>query len=124
MIQIPDVKRISQQVVESHNNRGYALVKLTPTGRESVGVLVNVTKDPIVLPGKELKAKADVRRFLWERSQEGDASIRRKDRTWVWSRYLAEEDVSLIGLATMADRKVAERLSFLNPDYQFIEVSR
>lgn len=124
MIQIDDVKKISHQVVESHNNRGYALVKLTPTGPESVGVLVNMTRDPLVCKGKELRAKADVRRFLWERSSGKDAGIRRKDRTWVWSRYLAEEDVSLVGLATMADRKVAERLSSLNPDYQFIEVGR
>lgn len=124
MIELEDVKRISHQVVESHNNRGYSLVKLTPTDSGPVGVLVNLTKKPIVRKGKELRAKADVRKFLWERSQAKDPSIRRKDRTFVWTRYVPEDDVSMVGLATMADREVAEKLAALNPDYQFIEVGR
>lgn len=124
MIHLEDVKKLSHEVVTSHNNRGYALVKLTPTGPESVGVLVNMTREPMVCKGRELRAKADVRRFLWEKTRLGDASIRRRGRTWVWTRYLEDEDVSVVGLATMADREVAERLAALNPDYQFIEVSR
>lgn len=124
MIQIEDVKRISHEVVESHNHRGYSLIKLTPTGDLPVGVLLNLTKDPVVRPGKELRAKADVRRFLWELSKAGNPCIRRKNRTWIWTRYLEDQDVSLVGLAAMTSRDVAEKLAALNPDYQFIEVGQ
>ena len=34
MVQIDDVKRISHEVVESHNARGYALVKLTEAQKD------------------------------------------------------------------------------------------
>jgi hypothetical protein len=118
MVQIDDVKRISHEVVESHNARGYALVKLTEA-HPPVGVLLNLTKEPIMRPGKELRAKADIRRFLWETSHKG---LRRKDRTWVWTRYLEDRNVSLVGLAVMTSRKAAEKLSTINPEYQFIEV--
>lgn len=119
MVQIDDVKRISHEVVESHNARGYALVKLTEA-EPPVGVLLNLTRDPIVRPGKALRAKADIRRFLWETSH--GRGLKRKDRTWVWTRYLEDKDVSLVGLAVMTSRKAAEKLSTINPEYQFIEV--
>lgn len=122
MVQLDDVKTLSHKVVESHNHRGYALVKLTPTEAQPVGVLLNVTKEPLMVSGKELKAKADVRRYLW--SLRASASIRRKDRTWIWSKYLEDQGVSLVGLATMTDRKVAEKLAALDSNYQFIEVGR
>lgn len=122
MVQLEDVKTLSHKVVESHNRRGYALVKLTPTDALPVGVLLNVTKEPLMVSGKELKAKADVRRYLW--GLRASASIRRKDRTWIWSKYLEDQGVSLVGLATMTNRKVAEKLAALDSNYQFIEVGR
>jgi hypothetical protein len=85
-----------------------------------VGVLLNVTKEPLVVEGKELKAKADVRRFLWE--HRNSAKVRRKDRTWIWTRYLEDQGVSVVGFAAMTKREVAEKLAALNPDYQWIEV--
>jgi hypothetical protein len=120
MVQIDDVKHLSHEVVASHNRRGFALVKLTPTDNDSVGVLLNVTKEPLVVEGKELKAKADVRRFLWE--HRNSAKVRRKDRTWIWTRYLEDKGVSVMGFAAMTKREVAEKLAALNPDYQWIEV--
>lgn len=123
MVKIDDVKEISHLVVESHNSRGFSLVKLTPTGTQSVGVLVNLSKTPLVRPGKELRAKADVRKFLWDLSQASDPSLRRKGRTWIWSRYLKDQDVSLMGLAAEARKEVAERLAARNENYQFIEVA-
>ena len=125
MVKIDDVKTLSHKVVESHNHRGFALVKLTPTDcadGASVGVLLNVTKEPLVVKGRELKAKADVRRFLWE--LRASACVRRKDRTWLWSKYVEEQGVSLVGLATMTNRRVAEKLAALDGNYQFIEVGR
>lgn len=122
MVQLEDVKNLSHKVVESHNHRGFALVKLTPTDRFPVGVLLNVTKEPLVVEGKELKAKADVRRYLW--ALRASPSIRRKDRTWIWSKYMEDRGVSLVGLATMTNRKVAEKLAALDSNYQFIEVGR
>jgi hypothetical protein len=122
MVQIEDVKHLSHEVVESHNSRGFALVKITPTDRNPVGVLVNVTKEPVMRKGKELKAKVDVRRFLWAHSN--GPALRRKDRTFVWSRYLADQDVSVMGLATVVDRKVAEKMQALDEVYSWIEVAR
>lgn len=118
MVQIDDVKQLSHEVVESHNKRGFSLVRITPTDRRPVGVLLNVTKEPWVTKGRELKAKADVRRFLWDQSK--TARLRRKERTFVWSRYVAEEDVSVMGLATVVSREVAERMA--KRDYYWIEV--
>jgi hypothetical protein len=120
MVLIDDVKQISHEVVESHNRRGYSLVKLTPTETQSVGVLVNVTKEPLVVEGPELKAKADVRKFLWE--NRNGAKLRRKDRTWIWTRFLKDQGVSVVGLATMTKKEVAEKLSAKDPEYQWIEV--
>jgi hypothetical protein len=37
---------------------------------------------------------------------------------------MEEEGVSLVGLATMTDRKVAERLAGIDQNYQFIEVGQ
>lgn len=122
MVQIDDVKHLSHEIVESHNSRGFALVKLTPTDRNPVGVLLNVSKEPLVRKGRELKAKVDVRRFLWDHSK--GAAMRRKDRTFVWSRYLEDQDVSLLGLATVVDRKVAEKMASIDDVYSWIEVSR
>jgi hypothetical protein len=122
MVKLEDVKQISHRVVESHNHRGYSLVKLTPTGDHSVGVLLNVSKTPLVVDGSLLKAKADVRKFLWE--LRSSPCVRRKDRTWIWTKYMEDQGVSLVGLATMTDRKVAEKLAALDPNYQFIEVGR
>jgi hypothetical protein len=123
MVKIDDVKELSHMIVESHNSRGFSLVKLTPTDPDSVGVLVNLSKVPVVRPGKELRAKADVRKFLWDLTQAADASLRRKNRTWIWTRYIKDQDVSLIGLAAQASREVAERLATRNENYQFIEVN-
>jgi hypothetical protein len=118
MVQIDDVKQLSHEIVGSHNARGFSLVKITPTDIGSVGVLLNVTKTPLVVKGRELKAKADVRRFLWDQSR--TTRMRRKDRTFVWTRYMKDEDVSVVGLATVVSREVAERMARL--DYQWIEV--
>jgi hypothetical protein len=115
------VKSLSHRVAESHNNRGFSLVKVTET-ETSGGVLVNVSREPLVVQGQALKAKADVRRFLWDMRK--TAALRRKDRVWVWSRWMEEEGVSLVGLATMTDRKVAERLAGIDQNYQFIEVGQ
>jgi hypothetical protein len=120
MIKIDDVKHLSHEVVESHNSRGFALVRITPTDPLPVGVLLNVTKDPVVRPGKELKAKVDVRRFLWDQGRKTVG--RRKGRTWIWSRYLKDQDVSVMGLAAMVDRKVADRMMERNEAYSWIEV--
>lgn len=120
MTQLDDVKQLSHDLVESHNARGFGLVKITPTESRSVGVLLNVTREPMVVEGRELKAKAHVRRFLWELSK--SARLRRKDRSFVWSRYLADEGKSVIGIATIVDRKVAERMAERNESYQWIEV--
>lgn len=120
MVQIEDVKQLSHEVVESHNSRGYAIVRITPTDPLPVGVLLNVSKEPWVIAGPELKAKADVRRFLWEQSK--GPQLRRKARSFVWSRYLKDQDKSVMGIATMVSRDVAERMSKLNEDYQWIEV--
>ncbi len=54
MVQIDDVKHLSHEIVESHNKRGFALVRITPTDQQPVGVLLNVTKEPWVTKGKEL----------------------------------------------------------------------
>lgn len=124
MVKIDDVKEISHLVVESHNARGFSLVKLSDAGPVGGTVLVNLSKKPLVRPGKELRAKADVRKFLWDLSQAADPSLRRKDRTWIWTRYLKDEDVSMMGLATEARREVAERLAARDENYQFIEVGR
>lgn len=120
MVQIDDVKQLSHEVVESHNKRGFALVRITPTGPYPAGVLLNVTKKPWVAKGRELKAKADVRRFLWSESK--TARLRRKMRTFVWTRYVESEDVSVIGLATVVTKEVAERMGKLDQGYQWIEV--
>ena len=120
MVQIEDVKQLSHEVVESHNSRGFAIVRITPTDPLPVGVLLNVSKSPWVIDGKELKAKADVRRFLWEQSK--GSQLRRKGRSFVWSRYMKDQDKSVMGIATMVSREVAERMSKLNEDYQWIEV--
>lgn len=122
MVQLEDVKRISHEVVESHNARGYSLVKLTPTDRP-VGVLLNLTREPLVIDGKELKAKADVRRFLWELSRGRSPNLRRKDRTWIWTRYLEDKNVSLVGIAASTTIDVAKKLAAVRPEYQFIEVA-
>lgn len=120
MVRIEDVKQISHEVVESHNRRGYAIVKLTPTDRP-VGVLLNVTREPLVRPGRELRAKADVRKFLWDCSQ--GAPERRKDRSFIWTRYVKDQDVSVMGLATVVGREVAERMSRRDECFQWIEVT-
>jgi hypothetical protein len=120
MVLLDDVKHLSHLVVESHNHRGYSLVKLTEQRSPSVGVLLNVTLTPLVVRGRSLKAKADVRKFLWDIRK--TAKMRRKDRTWIWTKYVEEEGVSLMGLATTTKRTVAEKLAALNPNYQFIEV--
>jgi hypothetical protein len=122
MVQLEDVKRISHEVVESHNARGYSLVKLTPTDRP-VGVLLNLTREPLVIDGKELKAKVDVRRFLWELSRGRSPNLRRKDRTWIWTRYLEDKNVSLVGIAASTTIDVAKKLAAVRPEYQFIEVA-
>jgi len=121
MVQIENVKHLSHEIVESHNSRGFALVRVTPTGRWPVGVLLNVTREPFVRKGRELKAKVDVRRFLWDQSK--GAALKRKDRTFVWSRYLADQDLSVMGLATIVDRKVAEKMRQLDEGYSWIEVA-
>jgi len=121
MVQIENVKHLSHEIVESHNSRGFALVRVTPTGRWPVGVLLNVTREPFVRKGRELKAKVDVRRFLWDQSK--GATLKRKDRTFVWSRYLADQDLSVMGLATIVDRKVAEKMRQLDEGYSWIEVA-
>ena len=120
MVQIDDVKQLSHEIVESHNKRGFSLVRVTPTDHEPVGVLLNVTKEPWVTKGRELKAKADVRRFLWAESK--TARLRRKDRTFVWTRYMKDEDVSVMGLATVVSKEVAERMGQRDQGYQWIEV--
>lgn len=120
MVQIDDVKQISHDLVESHNARGFGLVKLTPTEPQSVGVLLNVTKEPLVVDGRELKAKVHVRKFLWELSK--NAGLKRKDRSFVWSKYLEEEGKSVVGIATIVDRKVAELMALRDEGYQWIEV--
>jgi hypothetical protein len=122
MVQIDDVKQLSHEIVESHNARGFALVRLTPTEPQPVGVLLNVTKEPWVTKGKALKAKADVRRFLWDQSK--TARVRRKARTFVWTRYMRDEDVSVMGLATVVTREVAERMSQRDEGYSWIEVQQ
>lgn len=120
MVQIDDVKQLSHEIVESHNARGFALVRLTPTEPQPVGVLLNVTKEPWVTKGKELKAKADVRRFLWDQSK--TARVRRKARTFVWTRYMKDEDVSVMGLATVVSQEVAEKMARIDEGYSWIEV--
>lgn len=122
MVQIDDVKQLSHRIVEFHNKRGFSLVPITPTDPvlQPVGVLLNVTKEPWVTKGRELKAKADVRRFLWAESK--TARLRRKDRTFVWTRYMKDEDVTVMGLATVVSREVAERMGQRNQGYQWIEV--
>lgn len=120
MVKIEDVKTISHEVVASHNARGFAIVSLTPTDQIPVGVLLNVTKDPWVKEGPELRAKADVRTFLWAQSQ--GAGLRRQERSCVWSRYVKEENRSVMGIATVVSRGVAERMTKLNDGYQWIEV--
>jgi hypothetical protein len=121
MVRIEDVKQLSHEVVESHNNRGFSIVKLTD-GERPEGVLLNVTLEPLVRKGRELRAKADVRRFLWECSQ--CTGGRRKDRSYVWTRYMDDQDVSVMGLATVVSKEVAERMIRKNEGFQWIEVSR
>jgi len=120
MIQIEDVKQISHEVVESHNNRGFAIVKITPTDYGPVGVLLNMTKEPLIKKGSELRAKADVRKFLWDQSKK--LQMRRRDRSFIWTRYVEAEDSSVMGLATLVSREVAERMAKLDNGYQWIEV--
>ena len=122
MVQIEDVKQLSHSIVESHNARGFALVKLSTGNPKVQGVLLNVSKMPLVIDGAQLKAKADVRRFLWD--HRNGATVRRKDRTWVWSRYLRDENKSVLGFATLTTKDVAERLRQINPEYEWIEVSQ
>lgn len=122
MVQIEDVKSLSHQVVESHNHRGFSLIKLIPGAFGSVGVLLNVTKNPWITNGRELKAKADVRKFLWDESK--TAKMRRKARTFVWTRYIEAEDVSVMGLATLVNQGVAEKMARLDQSYHWIEVQR
>ena len=124
MIQIEDVKTLSHRVVESHNARGFSLVKIAPTGEGPVGVLLNMTKEPLVREGRQLRAKADIRAFLWDLSQNQNPCLRRKGRTWIWSRYLKDENVSMVGLATETTRDVAEKLAARDENYQFIEVGQ
>lgn len=122
MVQIDDVKQLSHSIVESHNARGFSLVKLSAEDPKVQGVLLNVSKDPLVIDGAQLKAKADVRRFLWD--NRNGATVRRKDRTWIWTRYLKEENKSVMGFATLTSKDVAERLRKINPEYEWIEVSQ
>lgn len=122
MIQMEDIKLMSRTLVESHNSRGFGLCRLTTKGPVPVGVLINISLEPAVVEGKTLRAKADIRKFLWDMSVKRGPSLRRKDRTWIWSNYMAAENKSVVGLATMVRRDVAERLLTRNNEYQWIEV--
>lgn len=120
MTRLENVKELSHMVVEQHNKKGFSLVKLTADPWPAGHVLVNVTSRPLVVSGKDLKAKADVRRWLWD--ERDGAAMRRKDRTWLWSRVV--EGRSVVGFAAAVTRKVAERMAERNQEYQWIEVSQ
>jgi hypothetical protein len=121
MLRLENVKELSHQVAEQHNKKGYALVKITSDPWPSGHVLVNVTKNPLVVDGASLKAKADIRKWLWDESRAFRAALRRKKRTWIWSRVAGED--TLVGFATAVRKNVAERMVQRNADYQWIEVS-
>jgi hypothetical protein len=106
-------------VVEQHNKRGFALVKMVDGSWPQDCVLVNVTKVPLVVEGKQLKAKADLRKWLWDERK--TAAIRRKERTWLWSRLV--DGKSVVGFAAAVKKDVAERMAQRNPEYQWIEVT-
>lgn len=116
---LENVKELSHKVVEQHNGRGFALVKMVDGPWPQGHVLVNVTKAPLVVEGEALKAKADLRRWLWEERK--GAAMRRKERTWLWSRVVGGK--SVVGFAAAVKRGVAERMVQRNPEYQWIEVA-
>lgn len=120
MVQLENVKELSHQVVEQHNKKGFSLVKITRDPWPAGHVLVNVTKTPLIVSGEELKAKADLRRWLW--NERKSAAVRRKARTWLWSRVV--EGSSVVGFAAAVRREVAERMAERSPEYQWIEVSQ
>ena len=116
---VENMKELSHRVVEQHNKKGFALVKITDDPWPKGCVLVNVTKSPLVVEGEALKAKADLRRWLWDERK--GAAMRRKRRTWLWSRVV--EGKSVVGFAAAVNRGVAERMVQRNPEYQWIEVA-
>jgi hypothetical protein len=120
MVKLENVKELSHRVVEQHNRKGFALVKLTEDPWPAGHVLVNVTSRPLVVRGEALKAKADLRKWLWD--ERGSAAVRRKSRTWLWSRVV--EGKSLVGFAAAVRRDVADRMVLRNPEYQWIEVAQ
>lgn len=120
VILVENMKELSHRVVDQHNRKGFSLVKLTEDPWPQGHVLVNVTRAPLVVEGGALKAKADLRRWLWDERK--SAAMRRKNRTWLWSRVV--EGKSVVGFAAAVSRDVAERMSRRSPEYQWIEVSQ
>ena len=120
MVKLENVKELSHKVVEQHNKKGFSLVKLTEDPWPAGHVLVNITRRPLVVPGEALKAKADLRRWLW--NERGSAAVRRKTRTWLWSRVVDGE--SMVGFATAVRREVADVMAKRSPEYEWIEVAQ
>ena len=120
MRHLENVIEISNRIAENHLAAGESLVPLSAFS--PTGVLVNVSRVPFVKVGRVLNPKRDVRKFLWHMSSGGNASIRRANRSCVWTKWLPDEGVSIMGFATMASRPVAERLVQICSEYEFIEV--
>jgi len=98
-------KDISRKLVELHDEKEAAIIRLTP---HSTGELVNLSGDDFCLEveGKKLTAKK-VRKFLWENRKK--RALQRK-KAVVWSAYIEDEDKSYVGVGALTSSEIATRM--------------
>ena len=98
-------KDISRKLVDLHDEKEAAIIRLTP---HSTGSLVNLSDDDFCLEvdGRKITAKR-VRKFLWENRKK--RALQRK-KAVVWSAYIKEEDKSYVGVGALTSPEVATRM--------------
>tara|TARA_R100001082_G_C4354346_1_gene156060 strand:- start:535 stop:849 length:315 start_codon:yes stop_codon:yes gene_type:complete len=100
-----DWKKLSKKLVDLHEEKEAAIIRLTPA---TIGEVINLSSDGFCLEveGKKLSPKK-VRKFLWENRKK--RALQRKQAV-LWSAYMEEEDKSYVGVGALTSPKVAARI--------------
>lgn len=116
---------ISHKVVEAHDVDGLAVIPIGIKPPTEDLHLVNLTPHPLVVRGRTLRPKQDVRRWLWE--NKAHPALRRAVRIGfvVWTFYDEDIDTTFLGLGQLMGRERAIRFHVRNTaTYRIVPVEQ
>lgn len=104
-----DWKSLSRDAAKAHNEQGGVVMLLNGPPLVRADCLVNISKDPLVVVGKVLCPKKDIRSWLWKRRA---ARLMGRPGAVLWTAF--DGVASYLGVGVMVELERARRLNRRN----------